>query len=276
MNEFGGNWTQQKVEIVVKYAKAYLHIMKKHPYWKLLYFDGFAGSGDIESGEVDEEQAKGTAIRILEITEPREFDMYYFVEKKPSFQARLQTIVKDYRKEHAYVVCDDCNIRMRSMAEYLKAHPKTKALAYVDPYGMSVDWSSIEALKGLDIDLWILVPTGIGVNRLLKTNGDISDAWLSKLEKFLGLEAEVIRAHFYKSKIEYTLFGESKIIEKDAAAVDKAAILYRQRLNEVFKFVSTPFVMKNSTNSVMYHFMMASNNKVGLKIADEVIKPYYS
>ena len=45
MNEFGGDWTKTKIEILVEYAKAYLQIMSKRTYFKLLYFDGFAGSG---------------------------------------------------------------------------------------------------------------------------------------------------------------------------------------------------------------------------------------
>jgi len=48
MNKFGGNWTENKIEILVEYAKAYLVIMNKYAdkfRWKLMYFDGFAGSG---------------------------------------------------------------------------------------------------------------------------------------------------------------------------------------------------------------------------------------
>lgn len=47
MNQFGGGWTQKKIEIVFDYAKAYLIIMNSYPQFKCLYFDGFAGSGDI-------------------------------------------------------------------------------------------------------------------------------------------------------------------------------------------------------------------------------------
>jgi xylan 1,4-beta-xylosidase len=47
MNQFGGDWTQIKIDIVEDYARAYLTIMRKHPYFKTIYFDGFAGSGDI-------------------------------------------------------------------------------------------------------------------------------------------------------------------------------------------------------------------------------------
>ena len=43
--QFGGNWTEQKMQIIVDYAKAYLTIMNKQAWVKTIYFDGFAGSG---------------------------------------------------------------------------------------------------------------------------------------------------------------------------------------------------------------------------------------
>lgn len=82
MNQFGGNWTEQKIEMVVDYAKAHLTIMNKFPQSKTLYFDGFAGSGEIlKENETDIEIIKGTAIRVLEIVLPKKFDSYYFAEK---------------------------------------------------------------------------------------------------------------------------------------------------------------------------------------------------
>ncbi|XHR92369.1 three-Cys-motif partner protein TcmP [Mucilaginibacter sp. UC70_90] len=80
INQFGGNWTEAKMEIVVNYAKAYLTIMNKQSWVKTLYFDGFAGSGLIGANE-DVEAIKGTALRVLDIDDPKPFDMYYFVEK---------------------------------------------------------------------------------------------------------------------------------------------------------------------------------------------------
>lgn len=63
MNKFGGNWTEQKIEMVVSYAKAYLTVMNKYPQFKTLYFDGFAGSGDIfKDDKIDIDIIKGTAI----------------------------------------------------------------------------------------------------------------------------------------------------------------------------------------------------------------------
>ena len=277
MNQFGGNWTEQKIEMVVAYAQAYLTIMNKYPMFKPLYFDGFAGSGDIyKDDEVDLDIIKGTAIRILEINEPKSFDTYYFVEKDELNKKELEkTIENSFPDKTTHVVSEDCNKKLISMAMYLKRNKNYRVLAFIDPYGMSVDWASIEALKGLGIDLWILVPTGMGINRLLKNDGKISDAWIEKLKRFLGLSKEEILNHFYKEAKRLTLFGEETLFEKEKNAIQKAGILYSERLKTVFAFVSELFVMKNSTNSIMYHFMMATNNATALKIANDVIKPKY-
>ncbi len=221
MNQFGGSWTDEKMEIIVKYAGAYLTIMNKQSWVRTIYFDGFAGSGFIEHEE-SELTKKGTALRILDLS-----------------------------------------------------YPNCRALVYIDPYGMSINWSSIESLKGLGVDLWILVPTGLGVNRMLINDGKISDSWLQKLENFLGFSREEIMKHFYKSLTRQTLFGEETNIQKEKDAALLAGELYARKLKEVFSDVSKPYVMRNSQNSIMYHFMMAANNKSAIKIANEVIEPKY-
>ncbi len=65
-----------------------------------------------------------------------------------------------------------------------------------------------------------LVPTGMGVNRLLKNDSNISDAWLSKLETFLGMNKEEILKYFYKEKTSHTLFGEETTTSKEDKAIE--------------------------------------------------------
>lgn len=278
MNLFGGDWTEQKIEIVVEYAKAYLTIMNSYPKFKCLYFDGFAGSGNIyKDDEIDFETIKGAAIRILEIDIPKSFDVFYFVELDENNKTELeQTIKSKFPNKKTHVVADDCNNRLLRMSTFLEKNRNIRTLAFIDPYGMALKWSSIEILKGLGIDLWVLVPTGIGMNRLLKKNGDIRDAWLNRLEISLGLPREEIKKYFYKIKTIQTLFGEETSIHKEEKAIQKAGKLYKKRLNEIFKFVSQPLELKNSTGSIMYHFMMASNNAAAFKIANEIIEKYKS
>lgn len=284
MNNFGGNWTEKKIEILVEYARAYLTIMNKYvdKYgWELLYFDGFAGSGFIKQENAEDQKiVLGAAQRILEIDSPRPFDMYYFVEKKGENAAQLKENTKDKypSSKNIHIVNTDCNEKIEALSSYLKTKEgkSKKTLAYIDPCGMQLKWSSLERLHELSVDLWVLVPTGLGVNRLLKRNGEISKAWLQKLEVFLGLSKEEILRYFYEKRNVATLFGEESITLKEAKAIEKSAKLYSERLNSLFKFVSKPYVLKNTSNSVMFHFMMATNNEAAVKIANQIIDKYTS
>lgn len=282
MNHFGGNWTKIKIEILVEYAKAYLTIMNNRSFFKLLYFDGFAGSGEIvkitddtEEGTVDVDITIGAARRIIEIDDPRAFDEYYFVEMKPENHKQLEASTKlAFPKKKIFTIQEDCNKKLIDLANYLRKpnNKNYRTLAYVDPCGMQVEWRSIECLRNLPIDLWILVPTGMGVNRLLKKNGQISDAWVERLKKFLGLEKDEIEKYFYKKS--ETLFPDITDIKKEADAIDKSAKLYRSRLKDVFQFVSKPYELKNSSNSVMFHLFLTSNNEAAIKIGNDIVKKY--
>ncbi len=139
---------------------------------------------------------------------------------------------------------------------------------------MQLEWASILELADTGIDIWILAPTGMGVNRLLKKNGEITDIWISRLEKFLGLNEEEIRKYFYKEKTELTLFGEEKYISKEENTIEKAGELYKSRLNTVFKYVSIPFILQSTKGNIMYHMFLASNNLTAIKIANDIIKKY--
>ncbi len=276
MNNFGGQWTKDKMEIFMKYLPAYLTIMnsviERKDYaknWKLIYFDGFAGSGAIIEND-DESFVEGVSTRVLSVEKPREFDLYRFVDldEKNATDLRLLIDTKFLsKKAKVRIYNDDFNEVVLKLADFMKNDKKYKCLAFVDPYGMSVNWSSLEALKGLSIDMWILVPTGLGANRLLKKDGNISDAWFEKLEKFLGISKAEINNEFYKPIL--TLFGEEKSKETDSIA--KIHNIYKARLNTIFKYVSDAYVMKNNKNSIMYHFLLASNNQTAIDIANDIV-----
>ncbi|MET3535064.1 three-Cys-motif partner protein TcmP [Chryseobacterium limigenitum] len=278
MNEFGGNWTENKIEILIEYARAYLKIMngfaRKYD-WDLLYFDGFAGSGQIQ-GDNKVNAIIGAARRMLEVEEPRGFDLYYFVEKEKEYADILNSqTVPNYPNKKIFVVNEDCNVKIESLSNFLssKKGKKFKSLAYIDPCGMQLNWKSLQTLEKHSVDVWILVPTGMGVNRLLKNNGQISDAYSAKLEQFLGMNKEEILSYFYQESKVLTLFGEETVMTKENA-INKSAELYKDKLKSLFKFVSEPYVLKNKMNSVMFHFYMASNNQTAVRIANQIIKKY--
>lgn len=280
MNQFGGDWTKMKIEMLVEYAQAYLTIMKKYPYWRTLYFDGFAGTGFIINDKAElPEVTIGAARRIVDIDSPKSFDGYYFVEKDPANYEMLKATTQDeFPDKTIFVVKEDCNVKLKAMADHIKK-PKQKrdfdkVLAYIDPCGMQLEWSSLEALEGIGADAWILVPTGMGVNRLLKKDGHITKAWLNRLELFLGMEDQEIKSYFFRKKTETTLFGEWKKVTKTEKAIEQAAKLYKNRLGNIFKYVTEPMSLKNDRNSTMYHLIFVSNNEAALNIANDIIKKY--
>ena len=61
IDNWGGLWTEQKLDTFESYVKAYLTIMNvyREKYnWKLIYFDGFAGSGTRSNEELEDERRK--------------------------------------------------------------------------------------------------------------------------------------------------------------------------------------------------------------------------
>ncbi|KAA9338441.1 three-Cys-motif partner protein TcmP [Hymenobacter busanensis] len=279
MNEFGGVWTEEKIEAFMKYVKAYLQVMKNRTHFRLLYFDGFAGSGTISPDEDhDPEQfIQGVATQVLSITEPREFDAYFFVEKNPEHAQSLSELIRArFPDKRVRVVEGDCNEKLMQLATYMRNPERIndRALVFIDPYGMQLSWSTIEALRGAEMDVWILVPTGVAIGRLLKNNGEIQPGWMARLQDFLGMSPEEIKAYFYRQETSLTLFGEETVTVKQDKASERAGRLYGERIRSanIFRHVSEPLVLRNSRNAILYHFILCSNNATALRIANDINK----
>lgn len=287
-HRWGGSWTEEKLNAFSKYVNAYLTIMNKcrDKYkWKLIYFDGFAGSGSREetheSDTIDmfEEFGisiddttiyRGAAERVLSI-EQHGFDYYYFIDKSEESSNALEEKLSHFKKEGKILNfrCDDANSQLAKLATALK-NKKFKALVLLDPFGMQVNWDSISALAGTGTDLWILIPTGVIINRLLDKKGQLTH--IDRLTDFLGMTKEEIEAAFYEKTVMPTLFGEIEEVQKKQQPIEKIAQLYIQRLNTIFKNVtSEPLVLRNSKNNPIYHFAFASNNPTAVSIASDII-----
>lgn len=292
---WGGRWTEEKLDAFEKYVNAYLTIMNvyRDPYdWKLLYFDGFAGSGSRDEDEVKEaldlfggavladdfQIYQGAAERVVRIENSgtRSFDFFVFVDNNQDNCDALKEKLSHYptvgKKYHLNL---DANEAVRKLAGTLRKNSKYKALAFLDPFGMQIDWSSIESLKDLSVDLWILVPTGVIINRLLERKIDmrIGLTHAEKLESFFGISEVEILPFFYTANQMPTLFGdEDTVVTKTESAIRKIAELYVKRLKDVFPYVTdNPLVLLNTQNVPIYHLVFASNKKVAMKIAQDII-----
>jgi three-Cys-motif partner protein len=291
-NTWGGAWTEQKLDAFEKYVNAYLKIMNRYRdmyNWKLIYFDAFAGSGsrdaikdekdksivfsEFEINEEEKSVYKGSAERVVKLSSTRGFDYYYFIESdeksKKELEERLNPLNPDKKLKFIFR-CTDANEQLEKLAKLMQDDKKYRTLAMLDPFGMQVKWSSIEKLVGTKIDLWILIPSGVIINRLLDGHGKLTH--IDKLVEHLGLPEENIRDYFYNTSVEQSLFGEERQYQKKSESIKKIAEIYIGRLKGIFKFaIETPLILQNSRNVPIYHFAFASDNETAKRIADGII-----
>ena len=291
VDAWGGSWTEQKLNAFVKYVNAYLKILNvyKDKYnWETIYFDGFAGSG--EQGQKDdtlrsdmfftptdneEHLYQGAAERVL--TQEALFDWYYFIDKNENAIKQLKSkllSISNIDSDRLQFRSGDCNKILSELAAAMgKSGGKKEyaALVFLDPFGMQIDWESIVKLKNTRTDLWLLVPTGVIINRLLDREGELSH--LEKLISFFGLSEADIRKEFYQTTQHSTLFdGNVEVTSKVERPIEKIINLYIRRLKSIFEYVTeSPLVLRNSKNVSLFHFAFASNNPTGLKIAKDII-----
>jgi three-Cys-motif partner protein len=151
---------------------------------------------------------EGSARRALRV-EPR-FDGYVFIERNAARRAQLESLKTEF-PEQAYFIQirgDDANQQLRDICS--RPWESRRAVLFLDPYGMQVDWSTIEAVAGTKaIDMWLLFPVGIGVNRLLRRDADIPLAWRERLTSLLGTDEWF--DEFYGTEETTDLFGDDHI-----------------------------------------------------------------
>ena len=86
--KFGGNWTEEKLNIFTSYLDAYLIALQNQKF-KKIYIDAFAGTGEIETSDGGQ-YLVGSAKRAL--ASEKKFDHYYFIEADSQKAGELQDI----------------------------------------------------------------------------------------------------------------------------------------------------------------------------------------
>lgn len=183
-HQFGGDWTEQKLEALRRYLEAYTTALKNQPF-RLLYIDGFAGTGyrHPKSVEGDEQELlledigdeaagflDGSA-RLALKSEPA-FDCYAFIEKRAEHVAELEKLEKEFDNRQILIRQGDANQKVREICNR-GDWTEWRAVCFLDPYGMQVEWSTLKAISDTEaIDLWLLVPMGAALNRMLPHSGD--------------------------------------------------------------------------------------------------------
>lgn len=285
IQRFGGAWTQKKLQLLEKYLIAYSKIMNKQQFM-YAYIDAFAGTGyfrkdrilknptlQLEFGDQEKKFLEGSARIALGVKPP--FSTYVFIEKDLSRYHELIKLKEEFPQlaNRIKPTHDEANKYLIELCQ--KNWTNHRAVVFLDPFGMEVNWATIEAIGRTNaIDLWLLFPLGQTINRLLRRDSKINSAIRNRLNQFFGTEDWF--QHFYKIYQENTFFGNQSKIRK-IADFNLISSYFINRLKTVFADVSTnPRFLYNSRNTPLFLLCFAASNKkaapVAIKIADYILK----
>ncbi len=280
-HEFGGDWTEQKLNILDKYLAVYSTIFRKNEkakYFKTIYVDAFAGTGIIERpNEESEEAAKllaGSCSRAIR----HSFDKYVFIEKSADHVSKLQELKKTPGVGNKIEIRHgDANSELLKVVNETD-WKKHRAVVFLDPYGMQVEWTTIEAIAATQaIDLWLLFPLGQAVMRMLVKDEEPPPEWSECLDRVLG--PCDWKKKFYSKFSQGELWGGETVTTLRHVDWRGVKAFFVDRLRSVFNKVHPkPAVLRNSNNAPLYLLCFAAANPVGaktaLKIADHLLKPF--
>jgi three-Cys-motif partner protein len=280
--KFGGNWTEEKLNIFTSYLDAYLIALQNQKF-KKIYIDAFAGTGEIETSD-GERYLVGSAKRAL--AADKKFDHYFFIEGDEKKAAELRNMVNSefpHLTRIVTVYCGDANEKLAQIIRDVDWR-YNRGLLFLDPYATQVNWMTLETVaKTKSIDVWYLFPFS-ALSRMLPKNGRY-ETWENCIDRLLGDSGW--QTEFYKEDPQMSLFDPSPDVEapgsgtrkiKDANPEHIKAYIIT-RLETIFPCVSThPRIFRNSRNSPMFLFCfaIASDSQkaqgLALRIADHILK----
>lgn len=199
-----------------------------------------------------------------------------FIEQDPSFARDLENLRVAYPELSERIVIHNGDAN-RILVDWVDGSSwrSQRAVVFLDPYGMQVEWQTVEALaRTKAVDLWLLVPLGQGVNRLLTRGGIPTGAWAERLTTFLGTEKW--REAFYQESGQIGLFDDGRHYVKEAS-FESITNFIVESLDSVFERVApNPLMLCNSRNNPIFLLCFASANPKGaptaVKIAQYLLK----
>lgn len=272
-----GKWSEDKLNILKDYAEPYSKILSNQPRLSSCYIDAFSDNGKHISRETNK-IIPGSPLQALSISPL--FPKYYFIDIDPKKIDTLRNIINseltfsDKDKPEIIFKEGDCNeILLTDIFPKLTFKSHNRALCFLDPYGMHLEWSVLQRageLKTIDIFLNFSI-MDMNMNVLKHKPSKVDNREIERMNRFWGDNSWKDIA--YSASPQKDLFGKEEALKKRNIDIVKA---FQRRLKHVagFDYVPEPIAMKNSTNSVVYYLFFASPKRVAEKIVTHIFKKY--
>lgn len=292
-HSFGGDWTEIKLAAIEAYSSSFVRAIGQR--FDLWYIDPFAGTGtrtvrtkvsaffDLEPESILEREFPGSAARALNLSPP--FHHYRFGDLKPEHARSLRCLVERYPDRDAKVIEGDGNQFIQQefrRSRWLQSGFQLggpRAMVFLDPYGLEVQWDTLRALAECrKADVWLLANLSGALRQLAHRYERIDASKQASLAEVFGAADWV--SEFYKPAQANDLLGLIDTPPARSATKREVAAFHRCCLQGLFAYVSEPLPLrvKNMEDFFLLYCMSNSPSKRAIdvihRIASGVIKRY--
>ncbi|GAA2816978.1 three-Cys-motif partner protein [Aminobacter aminovorans] len=289
-HEFGGVSTDLKLKLIEDYLTAFSTALR--PYFsELWYIDAFAGTGvrtvkhkaqpeTLFMPAIEErmERLRGSARIALDVKPP--FDRVVFMDKKKAHCKALEALASSYPNRRIDVVKGDANDAIRAeLAE--RRWAGKRAVMFLDPYGMAVDWSTLQLIRDTEaIDVWYLVSLAGLFRQASHDPANLTPKKKAAITRMLGTPEW--EDAWYARETKTDLLGPVDETHQRIADVAAMETFVEGRLKSLFPKVLPPLRLRSDKNVPSFSLFLAISNPepkaIGLatKIGNHILKPKLS
>lgn len=266
-----GPWSEDKLMLLRKYLGAYTLIMQGQKWCQngYHYIDAFAGTSRPRARD-EQRYIDGSPRVALTIRYP--FKSYTFIERKPWRVQQLEDLRVEFPDRDIRIREGDCNtIITTEVTPSIRYDRYNRGLIFLDPFGMEVEWSSIQEIADTRaLEVFVNFPV-MALNRSVLSNDPnaLTEVQIERMNRFWG--SPDWRGDIYEEVP--TLFGPVEVKIRRTTG-ERLGQLFRHRLAEVFPCVTDPLLMTNSRNAPLYCLILAGHNATGAKIVDDIFTGY--
>lgn len=268
-HEFGGQHTDLKLSVIEKYLSGYTTALRRQ-FSQLWYIDAFAGTGNrtvrtvtdggglLETPVIERIDIRRGSAQIALDTKP-DFDFLVFIEQNPRYVAELNDLAARYLQKPIQVISGDANVALRSLVASNQWMDK-RAVVFLDPYGMEVEWNTLQALASTKaIDVWFLFPLAGLFRQATRKLTDIDPSKRAALIKMFGDDAW--EQELYPKQNNNDLFGNAS--ERERLADVKGLEDYtKSRLKTIFAEVFDPLPLPIDERPQRFSLFLCVSNPV--------------
>lgn len=277
---FGSSLTDLKLSMVKGYLEAFTTALSGKTF-ELWYIDAFAGTGERtvklaprEAGLWEPstkekiETKKGSARIAIETVPP--FDQHFFFERKAIHARALENLKDEFPNKKIHVRNGDANTLIQKASNW-PGWRRTRAVMFLDPYGMGVEWKTLEAIRKTEaIDVWYLVSLAGLYRQATHDSAALDGSKRRALSRMLGTDEWL--TEWYKENPQASLLDELEPNTARAVDLNKMEAFVTNRLGSLFPTVLGPKRLYNDRNAPMFslYFLMSNPDPRARVVAEPI------